>query len=279
MKNEIDNQNKRLYYAIGIYAVVFLLVVSGILIYKLSDRKDFNYDDYSFPEDTVVSTKADVSSVEGVSSLENGSSPTPQGLDPKFSKLLLINGKNPLPNKESYAQNLTTIDAKYLCGQLNQLDKDVLPYATALMDAAWAEGIDIRVKSPYRSYETQERLYNNEVNKWLGKGMGQAEAEDKAATIVARPGTSEHHCGFAIDFNETNTSFEKSNAYCWMLENAADYGFILRYPEDKQDITAVIYEPWHWRFVGIDIAKEITLKNICLEEYIEEINNKGSAHQ
>ena len=279
MKNEMDNPNKRLYYAIGIYAVVFLLVVSGILIYKLSDRKDFDYDDYSFPEDTVVSTKADVSSVEGVSSLENGSSSTPQGLDPKFSKLLLVNGKNPLPNKESYAQNLTTIDAKYLCGQLNQFDKDVLPYATALMDAAWAEGIDIRVKSPYRSYETQERLYNNEVNKWLGKGMGQAEAEDKAATIVARPGTSEHHCGFAIDFNETNTSFEKSNAYRWMLENAADYGFILRYPEDKQDITGVIYEPWHWRFVGIDVAKEITLKNICLEEYIEEINNKGSAKE
>ena len=279
MKNEIDNPNKRLYYAIGIYAVVFLLVVSGILIYKLSNRKDFDFDDYSFPEDTVVSTKAEVSSVESVSSLENGSSSTPQGLDPKFSKLLLVNGKNPLPNKESYAQNLTTIDAKYLCGQLNQLDKDVLPYATALMDAAWAEGIDIRVKSPYRSYETQERLYNNEVNKWLGKGMGQAEAENKAATIVARPGTSEHHCGFAIDFNETNTSFEKSNAYRWMLENAAQYGFILRYPEDKQDITEVIYEPWHWRFVGIDVAKDINSKSMCLEEYIEEINNKGSAHQ
>ena len=145
MKNEIDNPNKRLYYAIGIYAVVFLLVVSGILIYKLSDRKDFDFDDYSFPEDTVVSTKAEVSSVESITSLENGSSSTPQGLDPKFSKLLLVNGKNPLPNKESYAQNLTTIDAKYLCGQLNQMDKDVLPYATALMDAAWADGIDIRV--------------------------------------------------------------------------------------------------------------------------------------
>ena len=106
-----------------------------------------------------------------------------------------------------------------------------------------------------------------------------AEAEEKAATIVARPGTSEHHCGFAIDFNETNTSFEKSNAYKWMLNNAADYGFILRYPEDKQDITGVIYEPWHWRFVGIDVAKDINSKNMCLEEYIEEINNKGSAKE
>lgn len=279
MKNEKDNQNKRLYYAIGIYAVVFLLVVSGILIYKLSNRKDYNFDDYSFPEDTVASAKVDVSSNKGVTSLENGSSSTPQGLDPKFSKLLLVNGKNPLPNKENYAQNLTTIDAKYLCGELNQLDKDVLPYAIALMEDAKAEGVDIRVRSPYRSYETQERLYNNEVNNWIRKGMGQLEAEEKAATIVARPGTSEHHCGFAIDFNETNTSFENSNAYRWMLSNAADYGFILRYPEDKQDITGVIYEPWHWRFVGIDVAKDINSKNMCLEEYIEEINNKGSAKE
>lgn len=279
MKNEKDNLNKRLYYAIIIYAVVFLLAVCGILIYKLSNRKDYNFDDYSFPEDTVASAKVDVSSNKGVTSLENGSSSTPQGLDPKFSKLLLVNGKNPLPNKENYAQNLTTIDAKYLCGELNQLDKDVLPYAIALMEDAKAEGVDIRVRSPYRSYETQERLYNNEVNNWIRKGMGQLEAEEKAATIVARPGTSEHHCGFAIDFNETNTSFENSNAYRWMLSNAADYGFILRYPEDKQDITGVIYEPWHWRFVGIDVAKDINSKNMCLEEYIEEINNKGSAKE
>ena len=279
MKNEKDNTNKRLYYAIGIYVVIFLLVVSCILIYKLSSRKDFDFDDYSFPEDIVASAKVDISSAESVTSSKNESSFVPEGLDPEFSKLLLVNGKNPLPNKESYAQNLTTIDAKYLCGQLNQLDKDVLPYATALMDAAWAEGVDIRVKSPYRSYETQEMLYNNEVSYWLKKGMGQAEAEDKAATIVARPGTSEHHCGFAIDFNETNTSFEKSNAYKWMLNNAADYGFILRYPEDKQDITGVIYEPWHWRFVGINVAKDINSKNMCLEEYIEEINNKGSAKE
>lgn len=279
MKNEKDNPNKRLCYAIIIYAVVFLLTVCGILIYKLSSRKDFDFDDYSFPEETFASAKVDVSSNEGVTSLENGSSSTPQGLDPKFSKLLLVNGKNPLPNKENYAQNLTTIDAKYLCGELNQLDKDVLPYAIALMEDAKAEGVDIRVRSPYRSYETQERLYNNEVNNWIRKGMGQLEAEDKAATIVARPGTSEHHCGFAIDFNETNTSFEKSNAYKWMLNNAADYGFILRYPEDKQDITGVIYEPWHWRFVGIDVAGDINSKNMCLEEYIEEINNKGSAKE
>lgn len=279
MKNEKDNLNKRLYYAIIIYAVVFLLTVCGILIYKLSSRNDFDFDDYSFPEETIASAKVDVSSNEGVTSLENGSSSTPQGLDPKFSKLLLVNGKNPLPNKENYAQNLTTIDAKYLCGELNQLDKDVLPYAIALMEDAKAEGVDIRVRSPYRSYETQERLYNNEVNNWIRKGMGQLEAEEKAATIVARPGTSEHHCGFAIDFNETNTSFEKSNAYKWMLNNAADYGFILRYPEDKQDITGVIYEPWHWRFVGIDVAGDINSKNMCLEEYIEEINNKGSAKE
>ena len=280
MKIDKDNKKNRvLLYVICIYVVVFILVISGILIFNIFIKKTSDVENFSFPEETNASVIDDTSMVESGSSLENGSSSTPQGLDTEFSKLLLVNGKNPLPDRQSYAQNLTTIDAKYLCGELNQLDKDVLPYATALMDAAWADGIDIFIKSPFRSYETQERLYNNEVNYWIRKGMGQSEAEDKAATIVARPGTSEHHCGFAIDFNETNTSFENSDAYRWMLNNAADYGFILRYPEQKQEITGVIYEPWHWRFVGINVAKDINSKNMCLEEYIEEINNKGSVNE
>ena len=276
MKNENDNPNKPLYYAVGIYVLVFLLVVSGILIYKLSNRKDYNFEDFSFPEDTVASTKVDVSSFESTSSLVNGSSSTPQGLDPKFSKLLLVNPDNALPSDYNYTENLTTVDSKYLCGELNQLNKEILPYAIALMEAALEEGINIRIRSPYRSYEIQQRLYNNEVAEWKSKGLSQTDAENKAATIVARPGTSEHHTGLAIDFNQSSDLFGESEAFKWLLENAEDYGFILRYPENKQEITKIIYEPWHWRFVGIDVAKEINSKGLCFEEYIEEINNKES---
>ncbi|MEE1054018.1 MAG: M15 family metallopeptidase, partial [Acutalibacteraceae bacterium] len=90
-----------------------------------------------------------------------------------------------------------------------------------------------------------------------------------AATVVARPGTSEHNTGLCADFNMASDTFETTPMYEWMCENAENYGFILRYPKEKQDITGVIYESWHWRFVGINTAKEMNNLGLTLEEYIE----------
>ena len=95
------------------------------------------------------------------------------------------------------------------------------------------------------------------------------QAENKAATIVARPGTSEHNTGLALDINCANDSFENTAAYKWLKENAENYGFIMRYSADKQDKTGVIHESWHWRFVGINVAKEMNRLQMCLEEYVE----------
>ena len=266
----MKDKNQRILYIICIAVVVFLLIISGCFIYNIFDKSNAVDQPQSFvSQNSVVESEENFSS-ESTSSTENGD------LNTKFSMLLFVNPDNPLPNDYNYTENLITVESKYLCGDLDQLNKEILPYAIAMMEAAWEENIDIRIKSPYRSYEIQERLYNNEVAEWKSKGFSQLDAENKAATIVARPGTSEHHTGFAIDFNETNNSFGDSEAFQWLLNNAENYGFILRYPEDKQDITKIIYEPWHWRFVGIDIAKEINAKGLCFEEYIEEINNKES---
>ena len=190
-------------------------------------------------------------------------------LDANYSNLLLVNGKNPLPDDYDYEGNLTTIPQKYIKGSLTQFDKDAWPYLQAMLDNARKEGIDIGVWSPYRSYATQKWLFEKQVKKQINNGVPEAEAEDKAATIVARPGTSEHNTGLALDINCADHSFKETKAYKWLLENAQDYGFILRYAEDKQEITGVIYESWHWRFVGIKVAKEINDSGLCLEEYIE----------
>lgn len=225
-------------------------------------------------EQNSSSENSDIQSSEIVSSEE----PQNQGpeivqrgeytLDANYSNLLLVNGENPLPDTHDYEGNLTTIPQKYIKGSLTQFDKDAWPYLQAMLDAALAENIDIGVWSPYRSYATQKWLFEKQVQKQINNGIPEAEAEDKAATIVARPGTSEHNTGLALDINCANDTFEKTDAYKWLCENAEDYGFIMRYSAEKQELTGVIHESWHWRFVGINAAKEINSLGMCLEEYL-----------
>ena len=194
---------------------------------------------------------------------------TPNGLDASYSNLTLVNGWNPLPKDYDYESNLTTIPQKYIKGSLKEIDKDIWPYLKAMLDDARDDGIDIGVWSPYRSYATQKMLFERQVKKQIANGVPESEAEDKAATVVARPGTSEHNTGLALDINCANSSFENTKAYKWLAKNAEDYGFIMRYRKDKQEKTGVIHESWHWRFVGINAAKEINELDMCLEEYVE----------
>ncbi len=195
--------------------------------------------------------------------------PTTVKLDPEFENLMLVNGWNPLPEDFDYEGHLTTIPKKYIKGSLTQIDKDVWPYLKAMLDDAKAEGIDIGVWSPYRSYATQKWLFEKQVKKQINNGVPKDQAEDKAATIVARPGTSEHNTGLALDINCADHSFKNTKAYKWLCENAEDYGFVMRYAEEKQEKTGVIYESWHWRFVGINAAHEMNDLGMCLEEYVE----------
>ena len=183
-------------------------------------------------------------------------------LDADYSRLLLVNAEYPLPDDYDYGWNLTKIEAKYHNGQLDQIDAGIWPYMKAMVEAAWKDGVDLKVWSPYRSYATQKMLFENRVKKEGGD-------EAKAATAVARPGTSEHNTGLCADFNMASSKFESTEMFKWMCENAEDYGFILRYPKDRIDITGVMYESWHWRFVGINAAKEINNLNVTLEEYIK----------
>ena len=105
-------------------------------------------------------------------------------------------------------------------------------------------------------------------------GKNEQDAELLASKWVNKSETSEHNLGLAVDFNNVKRDFENTKEFAWLVENAEDYGFILRYKKEKRDITKVNYEPWHWRYVGVEHAKEINKLDMCLEEYIEYIKEK-----
>lgn len=136
---------------------------------------------------------------------------------------------------------------------------------------------DTQVQAGYL-FRTAERSAQNlerKVKKLMGQGMSEEKAYVQAATIVAPPYTSEHNFGLAVDLivpyqSHLIQDFDKTEAFAWLQEHCAEYGFILRYPKDKQDITGIIYEPWHYRYVGVEHAQEIMSRGITLEEYLEE---------
>ncbi len=148
------------------------------------------------------------------------------------------------------------------------LDERVAPYYNEMYKAAYEDGIHLVPISGYRSVERQTNNFERKINYYIGEGYSKVEATQKAATIILPPGTSEHNAGLAMDICSLEESFENTKEFRWLCENAADYGFILRYPEDKQDVTKIIYEPWHWRYVGVEAAKEMKASGECLEEYL-----------
>lgn len=141
----------------------------------------------------------------------------------------------------------------------------------AMVNDANAAGLSLWYSSIYRSVDSQKNHFEQRVQQVMSQtGKSRAEAEIEAATVVARPGTSDHNLGLAVDFNGCKTAFKDTAEYKWLIEHCADYGYILRYPSDKQDITKVVYEPWHYRYVGVEHAKIIMEKKITLEEYVRD---------
>ena len=252
-------RRRRIFISLCVVILVAAIAAIGILIssiIKSVGGKDNNTSSLPLSEDT--SSTEPVDEYAGEDLVVRGD----YTLDANYSRLLLVNSEYPLPEDYNYGWNLTKIEEKYHNGQLDRIDAGVWPYMKAMIEAAWKDNVKLYVWSPYRSYDTQKMLFENRVKKEGGD-------EAKAATAVARPGTSEHNTGLCADFNMASSQFESTEMFTWMCAHAEDYGFILRYPNDKIDITGVMYESWHWRFVGINRAKEINKLGITLEEYIK----------
>ena len=180
--------------------------------------------------------------------------------------LTLVNPWNTLP--EGWTVDLVSV------GGGHKVDKTCYDDLTAMLEACKTAGFRPVVRSSYRTQATQKQLYENKVRQWKGYGYSETEARKKAATIVAPPGTSEHQLGWAVDI--VDASYQVLNekqatmpAQIWLMEHSWEYGFILRYPVNKSEITGIIYEPWHYRYVGREHAKAIYESGLCLEEWLE----------
>ena len=184
----------------------------------------------------------------------------------KDELLTLVNFENTIPK-----------DWKVDLVQLNNgqsVDRRIYDDLIAMLQAAKSEGLNPLICSSYRTNEKQEQLYQNKVSEYLSQGYSKVEASDKAAFWVARPGTSEHQLGLAVDIVSTKNqrldrSQENTVEQQWLIQNSWKYGFVLRYPTNKNSITGVGYEPWHYRYVGKEHAKKINELGMCLEEYVK----------
>ena len=182
--------------------------------------------------------------------------------------LLLVNDWNPLPAGYDSDVTFSTVSGG------KQVDSRIIDAVNRMLNDAAA--YDLAVVSAYRPKEEQNTLYWRKVQQYTDKGYSDLEAQKVGGTIVKRPGFSEHNCGLAMDVGGSGDytleqTFANTPAYAWLIEHCADYGFILRFPEGKEDITGVIYEPWHYRYVGEEAARYIMDNDLCLEEYLAQV--------
>ncbi len=191
-------------------------------------------------------------------------------------RLRLVNRWNPIP--KDYVPRLTQLSN----GQ--SVDERCYSDLQEMMDACRAAGLQPLICSSFRTWQTQEELYENKVQRLIAAGYDEAAARAEAGTVVAVPGTSKHQLGLAVDIVDINNqnldeTQEDTPVQQWLIAHSWEYGWILRYPNDKSDITGIIYEPWHYRYVGKDAARSIHTLGVCLEEYLDMENCDGSSSQ
>lgn len=180
-------------------------------------------------------------------------------------KLILVNKQNYIP--EDYNPKLSAINGSLMA------DERIIGDIYDMLNAASNDGVNLMICSAYRSGDRQKMLFRNKLNKLMGKGYSYLESYKEGSMSVTPPGTSEHQLGLALDiltgsYTAMDDGFADTEAGKWLKKNCAKYGFILRYPKGKEKITGIIFEPWHFRYVGKEYAELITEKGICLEEFL-----------
>lgn len=212
-------------------------------------------------EQEMESTKAKLKKAEDRQAIDEGQAELPWNL-------VLVNKWNEM--EEGYEPPELTEVAEDMF-----VDSRIAEPLKQMLSDADAEGLDPFICSAYRSIERQENLFDTGMKQRLNSGLGYYDAFLKTASVIAVPGTSEHALGLAVDIiSVSNTNLdetqETTKEFKWFEENCYKYGFILRYPNGTTDITGIIYEPWHYRYVGEEIAQEIHNLGITFEEYIQD---------
>jgi D-alanyl-D-alanine carboxypeptidase len=231
-----------------------------------------------------ASSAASASTSEPASSADPTSGTTSDAADPVLGLtpaeaaavladplMVLVNHTNAMPEDYTFETGK--------CGSSTSVNNTLQAVACdaflQMQAAAAADGVTVWMQSGYRSVEYQSNLYDKKTQYYLDQGYDEATAREKAATIVMPPRYSEHNCGLAADLNSPehtglDEGFENTQAFTWLCENAATYGFILRYPKgDAEAVTEITYEPWHWRYVGAENAARYNASGmLCFEDYI-----------
>lgn len=181
-------------------------------------------------------------------------------------QLVLVNAQHALP--DDFTVELEDV------GGGHSVDARIASDLQAMLDDCRAAGLSPLICSSYRTRETQQSLFDNKVQRLIAEGYAPDAAQAKAGTVVAVPGTSEHETGLAVDLVDENNqnldeTQEQTAVQQWLIAHSWEYGFVLRYPNGKSDVTGIIYEPWHYRYVGKEAAREIHEAGLCLEEYLQ----------
>jgi D-alanyl-D-alanine carboxypeptidase len=176
--------------------------------------------------------------------------------------LTLINKNYPLD------KNYTPTTASVIENSSVTADIRVAEAYRLMYNAALTEDVILTPYSGYCSFQRQKTNYDNKVQAFVLQGLTEDEAKLSAEKRVEPAGCSENGAGLAVDVISASAGFSSTNEYKWLVANAHNYGFVLRYPEDKTEITGMIYQPWHWRYVGIEVATEMKEQNLCLEEFL-----------
>ena len=177
----------------------------------------------------------------------------------EINPLILVNSENAFPDNVNL--NLVSFNGY-------QVADTIYNDLVDMYNAALNDNITLKINNAYRSKDEQTQIFENKMNAYENEGYTKEKAYKQTTLTVQVPGYSEHETGLAIDFSNEGHYDENEKMWEWLNNNAYKYGFILRYPEDKYEITKIDYEPWHYRYVGKKAAKEITDKNITLEEYL-----------
>ena len=258
-----------------------LILVFSCLLSSCKESGEGDESEQNTYRDDYIATSADYSYITDVSAVADA-------LNTVDAAYLLLANKTFHMGEKYTPDNLVSLNIKYTGGKNISLSGNAAYAAEALIREMRAEGFDsVFITSAYRSYDYQSTLYDKYFNeeKAAHPSWSNEQIKEQVLTYSAYPGTSEHQTGLCIDLmtnemaglwnygsetpnNPYDKGFAETKEYKWLKDNAHKFGFILRYPEDKTDITGYSYESWHYRFVGIDAATDIYTQGITLEEYL-----------
>lgn len=198
---------------------------------------------------------------------QNAASAEERSFDVADWRLVLINKQHPISQDYEFKLGKMFIETNNIL-----LDDRIIDDLLLMMHAAKKDGLNLVIRSPYRTFDRQESNFNKKIKLYMRQGLSYMEAFKVTSQVVTVPGCSEHEVGLALDITsetylDLTQGFADTKEGQWLADHSYEYGFILRYPEEKEYITSIVYEPWHFRYVGREAASVMKEENLCLEEF------------